>query len=162
MRFRHPVYPEEVRTLEQLANACLNPGVECESCILAERLKAAHTGCRGYILDHPREVAALFGLEVLLDPEDDETEPSKMSRDEPDMVNTPPHYTQGGIECADALDAMVSSYPDSNAAALAWQVGKYVWRHPHKAKPLEDLKKARWYLNRLIDHIEKKESMNDC
>lgn len=160
MRFRHP-YSRNVCTLEELAHNCLNPAVECESCVLAERLKATHQDCKGYILDHPREVAALFELEVLLDPEDNETEPSKVLS-EPDMVNTPPHYTQGGIECAAALDAMVSSYPDSNAAALAWQVGKYVWRHPHKAKPLEDLKKARWYLNRLIDHIEKKESMNDC
>ena len=78
----------------------------------------------------------------------------------PDYVNKPPHYTKGGIECADALDAMVSSYPDTNAAALAWQVGKYVWRHPHKENPVQDLKKARWYLDRLIAHHEKKEAEN--
>ena len=69
---------------------------------------------------------------------------------EADAVNHPSHYNQGGIECIDALDAMVSGYPDPVAAALTWQVGKYIWRHPFKAKPLEDLKKARFYLDRLI------------
>ena len=71
-----------------------------------------------------------------------------------DMVNDPPHYCQGGIECIDALTAMIEGYSDPNDAALTWQVVKYMWRHPHKGKPLEDLKKARWYLNRLINYHE--------
>lgn len=157
MRFRHP-YSRNVCTLEELAHNCLNPAVECESCVLAERLKAAHQGCEGYILGHPREVAALFELEVLLDPEDDETEPSKMLSAEPDMVNHPPHYTQGGIECIDALTAMISPYEDPNDAALTWQVVKYMWRHPFKSRPLEDLKKAQFYLNRLIARYEEKQA----
>ena len=74
---------------------------------------------------------------------------------EPDMVNHPPHYTQGGIECIDALTAMISPYKDPNDAALSWQVVKYLWRHPFKGKPLEDLKKAHYYLERLIEGYEK-------
>lgn len=77
---------------------------------------------------------------------------------ENDPVNHPGHYTQGGIECIDALTAMISPYEDPNDAALTWQVGKYIWRHPFKSKPIEDLKKARWYLERLIKYLEEKET----
>lgn len=75
-----------------------------------------------------------------------------------DSVNHPSHYTKGGIECIDALTAMISGYTDPNDAALSWQVGKYVWRHPFKNNPIEDLKKARYYLERLIEHLESKEA----
>lgn len=69
-----------------------------------------------------------------------------------DNVNHPAHYTQGKIECIDALESMVSSFDDPVAASLAWQVVKYIWRHPHKGKPMEDLRKAGWYLTRLFQH----------
>lgn len=74
-----------------------------------------------------------------------------------DPVNHPSHYTQGGIECIDALTAMITPYEDPNDAALTWQVGKYIWRHPFKAKPIEDLRKAEFYLQRLIKYLEDKE-----
>lgn len=85
---------------------------------------------------------------------------SKQAEGKPanDMVNHPSHYTQGGIECIDALTAMVTPYKDTVAATLAWQVVKYLWRHPFKFNPLEDLKKAQFYLNRLIAHWEKEKS----
>lgn len=71
-----------------------------------------------------------------------------------DMVNHPPHYTAGGIECIDALEAMASGYNDPVLAGLAWQVVKYVWRCPLKGNPLEDAKKARFYLERMIEKME--------
>lgn len=67
-----------------------------------------------------------------------------------DMVNHPPHYTQGGMECIDAIEAMLeddSRYPYEGY--LCGQVLKYLWRYPHK-NGQEDLQKARWYLDRLI------------
>ena len=67
-----------------------------------------------------------------------------------DNVNHPSHYNQGGIECIDALNAMVTGYPDPVGAVLAWQVVKYIWRHPFKSNPVEDLNKAQFYLDRLI------------
>jgi len=73
-----------------------------------------------------------------------------------DMVNHPSHYTQGGIECIDALTAMITPYNDPNDAVLSWQVVKYIWRHPFKSKPLEDLQKAEFYLKRLIKLYEEK------
>lgn len=67
-------------------------------------------------------------------------------------VNHPDHYNKGGIECIDALNAMVTGYPDPVAAVLAWQTVKYIWRHPFKHDPLEDLQKAEFYLNKLIEY----------
>lgn len=67
-------------------------------------------------------------------------------------VNHPSHYNKGGIECIDALNAMVCGYEDPVSAVLAWQVVKYIWRHPFKSNPVEDLRKAEFYLQRLIQH----------
>ena len=77
-----------------------------------------------------------------------------MKRNDP--VNQPGHYTQGNIECIDAIDAAIGNHDDPCGAFLTGQVIKYMWRWPFKAKPLEDLKKARWYLDRLILRLEAK------
>ena len=64
-----------------------------------------------------------------------------------EAVNHPPHYNQGNIEVIDAIE-------DWGLDFNAGNVVKYVARHQHKAEPLEDLKKARWYLDRIIKGIE--------
>lgn len=71
-----------------------------------------------------------------------------------DPVNHPRHYTAGGIECIDALESMATGYKDPVQAGLAWQIIKYIWRCPLKGKPLEDAKKAEFYLHRLIEKLE--------
>lgn len=75
-----------------------------------------------------------------------------------DPVNHPGHYTQGGIECIDAIEAAIGVHADPVGAFLTGQVIKYSWRWPLKSKPIEDLKKARWYLERLIKYLEEKET----
>ena len=69
-----------------------------------------------------------------------------------DNVNHPNHYTNSKIECIDALESMVENFEDSIDATLSWQIVKYIWRHPFKENALQDLQKARWYLDRLICH----------
>jgi len=64
-----------------------------------------------------------------------------------DPVNHPKHYTQGRIE---PLDFIVSQ----DLPYLAGNVVKYVTRYRWKGKPVEDLKKARFYLDRLIREQE--------
>ena len=64
-----------------------------------------------------------------------------------EAVNHPPHYNQGNIEVIDAIE-------DWGLDFNAGNVVKYVSRHQHKAEPLEDLKKARWYLDRIIEGFE--------
>lgn len=70
-----------------------------------------------------------------------------------DPVNHPKHYTQGGIECIDALEAATINLTGW-LATLTYQIMKYMWRWNEKGKPLEDLKKARFYLDRLIQKVE--------
>ena len=72
---------------------------------------------------------------------------------ENDPVNRPSHCTAGGIECIDAIAASMT--PDEYIGFLKGQVLKYVWRYRLKGKPAEDLKKARFYLDRLIQITEK-------
>lgn len=61
-----------------------------------------------------------------------------------DAVNHPDHYKVGGIETIDFIEAKKLNYHLGN-------VVKYVARADHKGKRLEDLKKARWYLDREIE-----------
>ena len=75
-----------------------------------------------------------------------------------DPVNHPSHYTRGNIECIDAIDAAVSGLPADEAVCAA-NVIKYVWRYRCKT-PVESLKKARWYLDRLIGKMETRYSDN--
>jgi hypothetical protein len=67
---------------------------------------------------------------------------------EKDAVNNPSHYTTGGIECIDAMQAMLSR--EEFIGYLRGNVFKYQWRYKHK-NGIEDLKKAQWYANRLIE-----------
>ena len=64
-----------------------------------------------------------------------------------DMVNQPPHYTshKSGIECIDITEHM--GFCLGNAV-------KYIWRADLKHDAIEDLRKARWYLNREIERRE--------
>ncbi len=65
-----------------------------------------------------------------------------------DPINHPPHYTHGDIEPIDAIEAWGLGFCLGN-------VVKYVARAGHKGDRLEDLKKARWYLEREIKRGEK-------
>lgn len=70
-----------------------------------------------------------------------------------DMVNHPSHYTAGGVECIDAIKAALACHAEPYRAFLTGQAIKYLWRWPAK-NGAEDLKKARWYLERLIGELE--------
>ena len=75
-----------------------------------------------------------------------------------DNVSHPSHYTNGSIECIDAIESSMSF--DSYCGYLKGNVMKYVWRCMLKNNPVEDLKKAKWYLTRLINVLE--ESSNNA
>ena len=65
-----------------------------------------------------------------------------------DVVDKPEHYTQDNcIECIDAIRAALGS---GFKEYLQGNILKYIWRHKYK-NGVEDLKKARWYLDRLIE-----------
>lgn len=115
----------------------------------AARRAAADALCEGITIpyeveDRPQWVAGgLYqGGSTVKEP----SQPLKLEVADP--VNHPPHYTQGGIETIDAIEAALTAeefrgYCKGNAL-------KYVWRERHKGQN-ESIKKAIWYLNRLVD-----------
>ncbi len=66
-----------------------------------------------------------------------------------DLVSHPPHYTFGKYEVIDVLQDWFPTNP------LLWQVGKYIARAERKGKQLEDLQKAKFYLEREIARLDK-------
>ena len=68
-----------------------------------------------------------------------------------DVVTKPKHYNQQGIECIEAIRASMSDL--EFRGYLKGNVEKYLWRYRYKRKPKEDLLKAQWYLNKLVEEI---------
>jgi hypothetical protein len=74
-----------------------------------------------------------------------------------DPVNHPNHYTNNTIECIDVILDVCKHIPGDEAALVANAI-KYLWRYQHKGKPLEDVKKAQWYINKLAKVMESKQN----
>jgi len=77
----------------------------------------------------------------------DETRWLKHEKKE-DLVNNPSHYNKGGIECIDGIQAMLTD--EEFIGYLRGNSLKYRWRFPYK-NGIEDLKKADWYENKLLE-----------
>ena len=71
-----------------------------------------------------------------------------------DMVNSPAHYTRGTQEVIDIIEEAIQDAPDVKAGMLQAQTLKYLLRLWLKSNAPQDASKARWYLNRLIKHLE--------
>lgn len=130
----------------------------CGSCMIRDKALKEQDSCYTYAFEHQRETARYFGFEVIEDDTPTIAEAVEENSEDvkPDPVNRPSHYTSGGIECIDAMQAAfgveaVKDFCLCNAF-------KYLWRHRSK-NGVEDLKKCRWYLNRLITAME--EQKND-
>lgn len=66
-----------------------------------------------------------------------------------DLVNRPAHYTDGGIETIDYIEAKKLNFCRGNAVKYISRAGK---KDPDKE--IEDLKKAAWYINHEIQRLE--------
>jgi len=66
---------------------------------------------------------------------------------EPDLINHPPHYTTGDHEPIDVI-------AEWGLGFLLGNVVKYIARHERKGNPLQDLRKAKFYLDRRIEELE--------
>ena len=97
-----------------------------------------------------QRVAEIYGvpLNALFDEENQEEIPVEQN----DMVNHPSHYTSGKVECIDALEAATAELSGIEAVCTANAI-KYLWRWKLK-NGTEDLKKARWYIDRLIREVQ--------
>jgi len=92
--------------------------------------------------------------EVIKDSIDDATEEEwaevgKKLLDE--EVNNPTHYNTGAVECIDAIQATLSA--EEFQGYCRGNTLKYLWRCMYKGKSKQDLEKARWYLDRLLDTL---------
>jgi hypothetical protein len=65
-----------------------------------------------------------------------------------DSVNNPHHYNTGKIECIDAIKESMDSHDFKGY--LKGNILKYLWRYEYK-NGVEDLRKAKWYLDKLIE-----------
>lgn len=68
-----------------------------------------------------------------------------------DNVNNPEHYNKGGIECIDAIESSMTK--EAFAGYLKGNIQKYMWRYEQKGGA-ESLRKAQWYLNKLVNLVE--------
>ena len=71
----------------------------------------------------------------------------QQENNEKDMVNSPSHYNKGGYEAIDIIEALDLNFNLGNAF-------KYIFRAGDKDDIVQDLKKARWYLDREIKRLE--------
>ena len=74
-------------------------------------------------------------------------------------INSPHHYTQGDIECIQAIEAALG-----DEGALAYCRGsamKYLWRCMYKKSTLKDLQKAQWYIQRAQQYVGKEPTPSD-
>ena len=108
-----------------------------------------------FIKKYPYAVALAFGFEVIKDtPVTGEAVENDGGDAKTDHVNRPAHYTSGGIECIDAMQAAFGAEAVKDFCLC--NAFKYLWRHRNK-NGVEDLKKCRRYLNRLITEMEVEE-----
>lgn len=148
---------EKAKKIEEYCNSnnyCSNCAIrnECTCDFIenvCERAKNVNNDSLSNIYDIEKNYDIIFG-------KTSETKDEKVEKKSEDMVNHPSHYTHGGVECIDAITSALSSYEDSVDSWLVGQVIKYLWRAPLKGKYEEDIKKAQFYLNRLVEKIDKK------
>lgn len=73
---------------------------------------------------------------------------------EVDVINHPSHYTRGSVECIDAIASATVGKSGIEAVCVANAI-KYLWRYEEKGG-IESVRKAQWYLNKLISELESK------
>ena len=85
---------------------------------------------------------------------DDEADLNECIGQDVDVINHPSHYTKGRIECIDAIDSATTGKSGIEAVCVA-NIIKYLYRYEEK-NGIEDVKKAKWYINKLISELESK------
>ncbi len=145
--------------VEMLQYYCNNKNFTCTDCPLSQKYDKEtdkYTDDYGCVFEDMDDdmLDKCYDWYKELDQASCENDESDCCNKEPnvDMVNHPSHYTQGGIECIDALKAATVSKTGIEAVCTANAI-KYLWRYEEK-NGIEDVKKARWYIDRLIKELE--------
>lgn len=118
-----------------------------EECKIGKRFLSAQSRTGGAILSLPFDNEIIAQRERVTSVNDD-----RLARDMGiDVVNHPSHYTQGDVECIDAIKAATVGKNGIEAVCVA-NVIKYLWRYEEK-NGVQDCHKARWYLDRLLKEL---------
>ena len=117
-----------------------------ESCTSLNKDEAIQLA-QNYIKEHEKTVNTIEKIEEKIT--------LKELQEIKNNVDHPKHYTNGKYECIDIIEDVTKDLTGLEAVCTA-NVIKYMWRWKLK-NGVEDLKKARWYLNKLIDNTEIKE-----
>lgn len=100
------------------------------------------------------ELYELSNIYALIAPKRSQSSLKQKERALNDVVNHPEHYiSESGIETIDVIEAFTKDVKDPFEAYCTGNIIKYICRWPNK-NGVEDLKKARWYLDKLIEHVE--------
>lgn len=106
-----------------------------------------------YFMKFARADGSNWTFKPLSEWQDDKPESDSAEQPASDPVNKPSHYTQGPVECIDAIEAALST--DEFIGFLRGQVIKYAWRLGKKGEAVEDARKGTWYFTRLVKTLEK-------
>lgn len=119
-----------------------NDNIQCKTCFYAELGAQIHpcNNCHNY----DQWVKRTLYIKDATQPLSEAIKEWVDVKEEDDVVNKPPHYTEhpSGIECIQVTEHM--GFNLGNAI-------KYIWRCDLKKDAIEDLKKAKWYIEREID-----------
>lgn len=135
-----------INAAQMVKEFCTQQGVclYCPFYIKTVRICAITDGCT------PEDWVLPEALEA---PQEQPAEPCQDVKEiKPDNVNHPGHYTAGGVECIDAIEAATVNLTGIEAVCTG-NVIKYSWRWKLK-NGVEDLKKAAWYLHKLIKRLD--------
>lgn len=152
-------------TTEMMIDALEEYCQECHKCDTCELRKLydeqvdVFTDSNGCVFDEmdDKMLDKIYNWYKDLDPAACKNAESDCCDKEPnvDMVNHPSHYTQGGIECIDCIKSATVGKVGIEAFCVGNAI-KYLFRYEEK-NGIEDVKKARWYIDRLIKELEEKE-----
>ena len=68
-----------------------------------------------------------------------------------DLINQPEHYKQHGLEAIEGIKGSMSN--EAFQGYLKGAALKYLWRYKYKKAPVDDLRKAKWYLDKLLEEV---------
>ena len=142
-----------------LYHYCDNRTFNCTECPLSKKYDKEtneYTDTYACVFDEMSDdmLNKVYNWYKELDPASCENAEAECCDKEPDidMVNHPSHYTQGGIECIDCIKSATVGKVGIEAFCVGNAI-KYLFRYEEK-NGVEDVKKARWYIDRLIKELE--------
>lgn len=144
---------------EEIINSYCNSIDDCDNCELMKKYDkdtSEFTDQYACIFDEMSDdmLDRCYDWYKDLDPTTCENTENECCDKEPkaDMVNHPSHYTQGGIECIDCIKSAIVGKVGIEAFCAGNAI-KYLFRYEEK-NGIEDVKKAKWYIDRLIKELE--------